>query len=93
MDEYEPGELFVYVNGDSWELGMVKRPNNTGTGYFCLYSTGDTAASTPTEHMHKLANAGWSRIEGLYYAIADMVNDALKVFGPGIAEPWEEVAR
>lgn len=61
--EFRPGELFVYVNGDRWELGMVKRPNNTGDGYFCWYSRGDTAANTPLSHMHKLANAGWTRIE------------------------------
>ena len=63
MDSYEPGELFVYVNGDRWELGQVKRENNDGTGYFCWYSTGDTCANTPTGCMHKLANAGWSHIE------------------------------
>ena len=62
-ETYEPGELFVYMNGDHWELGEVKSANNTGTGYFCWYSTGDTAANTPTSHMHKLANAGWSHIE------------------------------
>ena len=62
-ETYEPGELFVYMNGDRWELGEVKSANNTGTGYFCWYSTGDTAANTPTSHMHKLANAGWSHIE------------------------------
>lgn len=64
-ETYEPGELFVYMNGDHWELGEVKSANNTGTGYFCWYSTGDTAANTPTSHMHKLANAGWSHIEKL----------------------------
>ena len=63
VDEYEPGELFVYANGDRWELGQVKRVNNNGSGYFCWYSTGDTAANTPTRCMHKLANAGWSHIE------------------------------
>lgn len=63
MDRYEPGELFVYVNGDRWELGQVKRENNDGTGYFCWYSTGDTCANTPTSCMHKLANAGWSHVE------------------------------
>ena len=62
-ETYEPGELFVYTNGDHWELGEVKSANNTGTGYFCWYSTGDTAANTPTRCMHKLANAGWSHIE------------------------------
>lgn len=34
-----------------------------GTGYFCWYSTGDTAANTPTRCMRKLANAGWSHVE------------------------------
>ena len=65
-DAYENGELFVYVNGDRWELGMVKRPNNTGDGYFCWYSRGDTAANTPIECMHKLANSGWTHVEQTY---------------------------
>ena len=64
-DEFTEGELFVYTNGDRWELGMVKRPNNAEDGYFCWYSTGDTAANTPTSHMHKLANHGFTKIEGL----------------------------
>ena len=62
-DTYKPGELFVYVNGDRWELGMVKALNNTGDGYFCWYSRGDTAANTPTRCMYKLANAGFTHIE------------------------------
>ena len=66
MSEYRQGELFVYVNGDRWELGMVKRPNSTGDGYFCWYSRGDTVANTPTDHMHKLDNAGWTKIEQMY---------------------------
>ena len=56
-DEFEPGELFIYVNGDRYELGKVKRPNNDGTGYFCWYHCGETAANTPTRCMHKLQNA------------------------------------
>ena len=71
MAEYKDGELFVYTNGDRWELGKVKRPNNDGSGYFCWYSTGDTAANTPVECMHKLANAGWSRIEGEFDGVRD----------------------
>ena len=62
-DSFDPGELFVYTNGDRWELGQVKRANIDGTGYFCWYSTGDTAANTPVECMHKLANAGWTHVE------------------------------
>lgn len=81
-ETYEPGELFVYMNGDRWELGEVKCSNNTGTGYFCWYSTGDTAANTPTSHMHKLANAGWSHIEKLREErdaldhLTDVLNDS-----------------
>lgn len=67
-ERFTEGELFVYVNGDRWELGMVKRPNRTGDGYFCWYSTGDTAASTPTRCMHKLANHGFTKVEGLLRA-------------------------
>ena len=74
-ERFTEGELFVYVNGDRWELGMVKRPNNTGDGYFCWYSTGDTAANTPVDHMHKLANHGFTKVEGLLRA-ATNVTDA-----------------
>lgn len=74
-ETYEPGELFVYMNGDHWELGEVKRPNNTGTGYFCWYSTGDTAANTPTRCMHKLANAGWSHIEKLRELVRELYDE------------------
>ena len=72
-DVFKAGELFVYVNGDRWELGMVKRENNTGDGYFCYYSTGDTAANTPIENMHKLANHGYTKIEGLLRAATNRV--------------------
>lgn len=68
MDKYEPNELFIYTrDGDCQhiELGMVKGPNNTGDGYFCWYSRGDTAANTPTRCMRKLANAGYTRVEAL----------------------------
>lgn len=57
METFEEGELFVYTNGNSFELGKVKRPNNTGDGYFCWYHCGETAANTPVSHMHKLVNA------------------------------------
>lgn len=63
MHAFRPGELFVYTNGDRWYLGMVKRANNTGNGYFCWYSTGDTATNTPVEHMHKLSNGGFNPVE------------------------------
>ena len=56
MNKFKNGEYFIYVNGDRYELGKVKRPNNTGDGYFCWYHEGDTAANTPTNCMHKLIN-------------------------------------
>jgi hypothetical protein len=62
MSEFESGELFVYVNGERWELGQVKSKARDGA-YFCWYSTGDTAACTPVANMHKLENAGWSHVE------------------------------
>ena len=57
MKSFEPGELFVYLNGDQAEIGKVKRPNNDNTGYFCYYSEGDTAANTPIGCMYKLVNS------------------------------------
>lgn len=61
-DTFGQGELFVYVNGDRWELGQVKECHGDNK-YACWYSTGDTAAVTSAENMHKLENAGWSHIE------------------------------
>ena len=63
-DTFKPGELFVYTNGDRWELGKVKRLREDGK-YACWYSVGDTAAVTSPEHMHKLENAGYSHVECL----------------------------
>lgn len=65
MDEFLPGELFVYTrDGDCghMELGQVKRKVDDET-YACWYSRGDTAAHTPARCMRKLANAGWSHVE------------------------------
>lgn len=61
MDRYYPGELFVYICGDSWRLGVVKRQRDERT-YWCFYSTGDTAAVTPVDDMHKLVNASYPPI-------------------------------
>ena len=55
MEEYRVGELIIYQNGDRFEIGKVKRL--TDTGAFVWYSSGDTAAKTPYEAMHKLTNA------------------------------------
>lgn len=54
MDEYKEGELIIYRNGDSYEVGKIKRL--TETGAFVWYSEGDTAAKTPYDCMHKITN-------------------------------------
>lgn len=55
MDEYKEGELIIYKNGDSYEVGKIKRL--TPTGAFVWYSEGETAAKTPYECLHKITNA------------------------------------
>lgn len=62
MDEYKEGELIIYKNGDSYEIGKIKRL--TPSGAFVWYSEGETAAKTPYEAMHKIING---------YAIKDTV--------------------
>ena len=56
MKAFEKDELFVYINGDNAEIGKAKRKNNAGDGYFCYYSSGETAANTPVDCMYKLVN-------------------------------------
>lgn len=64
MEQFKNGEYFIYVNGDKYELGKVKRPNNSGDGYFCWYHEGETCANTPVDCMHKLVNAYIIREDG-----------------------------
>ncbi len=58
---FYPGEMFVYTNGDRWELGVVKSQRDDDV-YYCYYHTGDTAAATPVQYMHKLENAYYAPI-------------------------------
>lgn len=55
MNEFKEGEYILYQNGERFELGKIKRI--TDDGAFVYYSSGDTAAKTPFDCMHKLANA------------------------------------
>lgn len=52
--EFKEGEYIIYVNGDRYEIGKIKRIVNDGA--FVWYSSGDTAAKTPFDCMHKLEN-------------------------------------
>lgn len=54
MNEFQEGEYIIYVNGDRYEIGKIKRIVNDGA--FVWYSSGDTAAKTPFDCMHKLVN-------------------------------------
>ena len=54
MEEFKEGQLIVYVNGDSYEIGKIKRIVKDGA--FVWYSSGETAVKTPFDMMHPLVN-------------------------------------
>ncbi|MGM0197249.1 hypothetical protein [Enterococcus sp. AZ180] len=53
---FKSGDIVLYENTGTKELGIVKRENNKGDGYFVYYSTGDTAANTRSEDIEKVEN-------------------------------------
>ena len=55
MEKFKVGQLIVYHNGDKYEIGKIKRIVQDGA--FVYYSSGETAAKTPYDLMHPLANA------------------------------------
>jgi hypothetical protein len=54
-EDFKENEMVLYQNGDSFEVGKIKRLCNDGA--FVWYNSGDTAAKTPYENLHKLQNA------------------------------------
>lgn len=54
-DDFMEGELVIYQNGDSFEVGRIKSMNKRVA--FVYYHEGDTAAATPYDHLHKILNA------------------------------------
>ena len=52
---FKEGDYIIYQNGNSFELGKIKRV--TDRGAFVYYHEGDTAAMTPFDCMHKIVNA------------------------------------
>ena len=54
VERFKEGQLIVYCNGDSYEIGKIKRIVRDGA--FVYYSSGDTAAKTPFDLMHPLVN-------------------------------------
>lgn len=55
MDRFEVGELFIYQNGDRYEIGKVKEVL-TDNMYWCFYHSGETASLTSGDLMHELIN-------------------------------------
>lgn len=55
--EFHEGELIVYQNGETFQIGEIKRLCDFAEGAFVYYHEGDTACLTPFENMHKLQNA------------------------------------
>lgn len=54
MGKFKVGEYIIYVNGERYELGRIKRL--TEDGAFICYHEGETAAKTTYDLMHKLVN-------------------------------------
>ena len=54
MKDFKEGEYIIYQNGDRYEIGKIKRIVDDGA--FVWYHSGETAAKTPFERMHKIAN-------------------------------------
>ncbi len=53
-ESFKEGEYIIYINGDQYQIGKVKRIVNDGA--FVWYHSGDTASKTPFDCMHKLVN-------------------------------------
>ena len=54
MENFNEGDYIIYQNGDRYEIGKIKRIVDDGA--FVWYHDGETAAKTPFERMHKIAN-------------------------------------
>ena len=57
MSNFKENEIVLYQNGDSFEVGKIKRLCDDGA--FVWYHPSDTAAKTPYESMHKIKNAAY----------------------------------
>lgn len=55
MNEFYEGDYVIYVCGDRYQIGLIKRVVDDGA--FVWYHEGDTASKTPFAMMHKLDNA------------------------------------
>lgn len=53
--KFKEGEYIIYQNGDRFEIGQIKRICDDGA--FVYYNSGETAAKTPFDCIHKLINS------------------------------------
>lgn len=84
-NRFREGEHIVYQNGDRFEIGKIKRI--TKDGAFIYYSSGDTAAKTPFDCMHKLVNEHTIKYTSLGGSCWTSVENALPhaEYGEGIS--------
>jgi hypothetical protein len=54
---FKENEIVICQMGDSFEIGKIKRLCDDGA--FVWYHSGDTAAKTPYENIHKIKNAAY----------------------------------
>jgi hypothetical protein len=54
MKQFKEGQLIIYCNGSTYQIGKIKRIVNGGA--FVYYSCGETAAKTPFDAMHPIDN-------------------------------------
>lgn len=57
MKGFRANQLVVYQNGDSFEIGKVKRLCDDGAHAFVYYHEGDTAEKTHLSNLHPIRNA------------------------------------
>lgn len=100
--DFHEGELIVYQNGDTFQIGEIKRLCDFGEGAFVYYHEGDTASLTPFENMHKLRNAYCIKQTSLaldrhrcetclhYYECFERANNYLKEKAKTICDEYAE---
>lgn len=54
MDEFKEGQLIIYSNGNSFEIGKIKTLKENGA--FVWYHSGNTAAFTGFSYMSPIIN-------------------------------------
>lgn len=55
--EFAENQIVVYVCGNRFEIGKIKRLCDDGCSAFVWYHSGDTASKTPLMCLHAIENA------------------------------------